>query len=659
MTSSHVAEADALSMPAPIDAIVHGDVTQYQWMLPAVNATAAQSEATGAGVTVAIIDTGVDATHPDLEGRVVPGAIVKINDVTSKPELVPATVEETSDDWYGHGSHVAGIIAADDDGNGVTGIAPDAEIMPIDLLPRRVWLNDIKFWNLVADGIHYSVAQGADVINMSLGGPSSGIAITDKTQKYRDALDNLCAAVDDAKAAGTVVVAAAGNSGSWGNPELKPGACPGSVTVAALSPSLDRTYWSSFDASVDLAAPGEDVLSVDSTVAENSATPHLFASGTSMATPVVAGVAALLSEQHPGWSSQQIEDQMTSTAKDLGVSGRDPDYGYGIVDAAAAVGAAAPSPKKQNFFATWYEPVWDAPGDESVVSWTTPDADPVTGYTVTVYTDTTAATYNVDGLTVRTQVLLPPGAWFTVTAHTTAGDVVSYPASRYVRDRGDSPERLQGIKLARKGDSMIISWDKPADRDKIDVIKGLVHFEGPGGAAERRLKVDPDQPFPTSIKIPLPKAGRWSDAHVHLGLYNKDDQGETIGVRWMTPNVKSPALYGSHVASIVGAGARNVEVAGAMSRLNAKRVCGKNLCEGESAVLVVDRGRSNDKFDVVFTSRGVFHTIVDVPRGTDSLRVRIVGPKRLDSGPFQKVQVDGGNGGGSDCRRGQTTPRGC
>ena len=146
------AGADATSFPPTIDAIVNGDVTAYQWMLGAVNADAAHTAATGAGVTVAVIDTGVDATHPDLEGRVVPGAIIKADPTTGKPILVPATVaEETSQDWYGHGSHVAGIIAADDDGNGVTGIAPDAQIMPIDLLPPKdPTRSDVQFWNNVA-----------------------------------------------------------------------------------------------------------------------------------------------------------------------------------------------------------------------------------------------------------------------------------------------------------------------------------------------------------------------------------------------------------------------------------------------------------------------------------------------------------------------------
>ena len=651
------AGADASSFPPAVDDVVHGDLTEYQWMLPAVNATDAHTEATGAGVTVAVIDTGVDATHPDLEGQVVPGAFVQLNEETGKYELVPATtVSQTSDDWYFHGSHVSGIIAGDDDGNGITGIAPDAKIMPIHTFPRRAYMRDIAFWKLIAQSIDFSVSNGADVINMSLGGPSSGIVPTDKSAKYLEAIGMLCDAVDNARAAGTVVVASAGNSGDYGNPENVPASCDGTFTVAALSPSLDRTYWSSFDAAVDISAPGEDILSVDSTVAQRSPTPHVFASGTSMSSPVVAGVAALVLDKHAAWTPAQVEDQITSTAKDLGVSGRDPNYGWGIVDAAAAVGAAAPDPKEQNFFSTWSEPSWGGENGESVVSWYTPPAATVSGYTVTVYTPTTVATYDVGGLQVRANVLLPPGSWYTVTAHTSAGDVTTYPGSLNQRDRGDSPDKLTGVKIQRERDKVTISWDKPKDRENIDVIRGIVHADE-AGSAQKKIKVDQDAKFPLSVTLTLPKRARWYDLQAYLVLVNKDEDGSTIGSRWMSVKRGSPAIYGSHVESIAGAGPRVVEVTGALSRLNAQRVCGNSTCHGESAVLIVDRGRHSDRFPVVFTSQGRFHQLVGTDRGTKRLNVRIVGPKRLDSGPFVKVAVDGKDRG--ECALSAKGTNGC
>jgi subtilisin family serine protease len=642
------AGADADSFPSAIDAIVNGDVTEYQWMLPAVNASEAHTEATGSGVTVAVIDTGVDSTHPDLEGRVLPGAMVKRNETTEKLELVPATIEETSDDWlYGHGTHVSGIVAGDDDGEGITGIAPDASIMPVHVFPRRTGIGAVQFWKLVAQAIDFSTAQGADVINMSLGGQSSGIVPSERTAKYLEAIGLLCAAVDNAKAAGTVVVASAGNDGAWGNPENIPASCDGTFTVAALAPSLDRTFWSSFDAAVDISAPGEDILSADSSVADRSDTPHQFLSGTSMASPVVAGAAALVIEQHPGWTPDEVQDQLTSTAKDLGVTGRDPNYGWGIVDAAAAVGAAAPSPKKQNFFSTWYEGSYGGEAGESVVSWMTPAADPVTGYTVKVYTSTTTATYDVDGTTVRADVLLPPGAWYTVTAHTTSGDVTSYPGSRYTREAGDRPHALKDTSMQRKGDSMVIRWDRPRDKEDVDKIRVIVDMRD-GGAVQKKLRIDQSEAFPTGTTVKLPRSARWDDAYAYLVLYNKDEDGNTVGANWMRVKGQSPAIYGTHVKAVDQAGARAVEVTGAMSYLNMRRVCGKNACAGESAVLVVDYGRQNKRFNVTFTERGVFHKMIGVERGTESLRMRIEGPKRLDSGPFVRVKFDT-RGGGDPC----------
>ena len=646
------ASADASTYPPSIGPIVEGDVTSYQWALRAVNATEAWTAATGAGVVVADIDTGADANHPDLQGQIVPGAIVE-KGTDGKLGLVPATIDQTSADWYGHGSHVAGIIAANDNGVGMTGIAPDASVMPIDLLPRRDGpRSEVQFFRMVTAGIDYAVTNGANVINMSLGGQSSGIVSSPHTDKYLQTLNALCDSVQAATAAGTVVVASAGNSGDFGNPEMRPASCPTAITVAALAPSLDRTFWSSYDAAVDISAPGQDILSVDSTVADAVPSPHVEFSGTSMAAPLVAGVAALLMEQNPGWTAEQVADQITSTAKDLDVPGRDPNTGFGIVDAAAALGVSAPAPQAQDDFATWAEGVYGDKGTLAEVGWTTPAVDSVTGYTVTVHTDTGTTDYDVDGVTVRAQVDLPRGAWWTVTAHTTAGDVSTYPQAGGGGGGGDSPDRLTGLKLDRNGDHVSISWDPPTDPTKIDVIRGYVGFGRCSvHGVSQRIKVDQSADFPDHITLPLPTRARWCDARASIGLINKDDDGNQVGGRYQSVRQGSPALYGSSIRDVVGAGPRAVEVVGAVSELNAKRVCGNLTCVGETATVLVDWGRSVQRFDVTYTSAGSFHLPLVVDRGTDRLTVKVIGPLRLDSGPFRRVSVGGKRGGGgSTCQ---------
>jgi subtilisin family serine protease len=635
-----LAQADSDSLPPTILAIVDGDVTEYQWMLAAVNAEQAWPESTGAGTVVAVIDTGVDSTHPDLAGQVVPGAMVA-RDADKQPILVPATVEETSDDWYGHGSHVSGIVAADDDGNGITGIAPDAQIMPIALLTNGGVRSDLDWLRMIKAGVEYATANGADVINMSLGLQSSGIAVSPRTQEYLDAVDEMCAAVDAATAAGTVVVASAGNAGDWGNPEYVPGACPSTVTVAALAPSFDRTYWSSFDGAVDVAAPGLEVLSVDSTVADGSPTPHLIASGTSMASPVVAGVAALLTSEHPAWTADQIIDELKSSAQDIDVPGKDPDTGHGIVDAAAALGVATPLAEPQDDFSTWAEPVAaDKTDQRAVVGWTTPDAHAVTGYTVTVHSATGTTDYDVDGETVRVEVTMGRSDGWTVTAHTTAGDVASYPRLRSDDGGGERPEKLRHVKIDRDRDSVVISWDKPTDPESIDVIEAHLYLPGGPRVEDGKLKVDQDETFPTQMRVKLSKGARWYDVYAFLELRNKDENGNTIGYEFLRVNDGAPAFYGSRIEKVLGAGPRAVEVTGGVSELRAERVCGpKANCAGELATLVIDRGRDVQRVPVRYNSAGNFHATIWIPNGAESVKLRVEGPSRLDSGPFRRFDI--------------------
>ncbi len=215
----------------------------------------------GIGITVAVIDTGVQADHPDLAGRV----SSERQDFVTNPEgeLGRAT------DLHGHGTHVAGIIAAADNDTGVVGGAPQSTILAVRVLDS----SGNGFISAVARGVDWAVANEAKVINLSLGSTSNSPVLE--------------AAVNNAVAEGVVVVAAAGN-----NPTCLvssyPGAYPQAISVGAIKESGAIADYSNRDASVDIAAPGTNILS--------TLTTHAYGpkSGTSMATPVVAASVALL-----------------------------------------------------------------------------------------------------------------------------------------------------------------------------------------------------------------------------------------------------------------------------------------------------------------------------------------------------------------------------
>lgn len=627
-------------LPPTVATIVDGDVTEYQWMLDVTNAEAAWTESTGAGAVVAVIDTGVDATHPDLSSRITRGARV-VKDDEGVPALVPSTIKQTSDDWYGHGSHVSGIIAGDADGSGMTGIAPQALIMPIAM--ETVRLPQVQFIDMVRAGVTYAAANGADVVNMSLGFPRLNWG--DPSHRFTRALDRLCGAIHSATADGTVVVASAGNAGDWGNPQYVPASCPATVTVSALTPALHRTYWSSFDGDVDLAAPGQDVLSVDSTVANRGPTPHIQMSGTSMASPVVAGVAALLSAEHPGWGARHVANQLRGSAQDIGVPGQDPDTGFGLVDAAAALGVPASAAGASDFFTTWaYRDPENA--RQAYVSWTTPQVHAVSGYTVTIHRqDGTTQDYNVDGLAVRAQVGLGRAEGWTVTAHTTAGDVRTYPALyRFHSDSGGvAPERLVGITLTRDGRIVRMSYERPDQPRTIDKIRAHIDVESLAygrGHLHRSVIIDPDRPFPRHVDFRLPNWVKWYDLRMTLEVTNTDAGGRVIGGRYYPVRRPSAALHGSRVERVVSAGAHAVEVTGGVSPIRAERVCGDDSCEGALATLVVDRGREVQRVRVRYTARGEFHVTIWVPKDVNAVDLKVDGPGRLDSGPYQRFSVD-------------------
>lgn len=284
----------------------------YQWGPPQVNAPLAWAQSTGAGVTIAVVDTGVDLNHPDLASKIVAGWDFANGD--SVPQ-----------DDHGHGTHVAGIAAAATDNQlGVAGLGWDASIMPVKVLDSYGYGYNTD----IANGISWAVDRGAQVINLSVGGEVWSQVLQDAT--------------DYAFSQGALVVAAAGNCGDLTdyypcqthNPTFYPAANPNVLAVGATTASDMRASFSEYGYFVDVTAPGVDIYS---TLWNDS---YESLSGTSMASPLVAGVAALAWARQPALTNAQIADVILGSATDLGAPGRDDEYGYGRVDAAVAVAAA-------------------------------------------------------------------------------------------------------------------------------------------------------------------------------------------------------------------------------------------------------------------------------------------------------------------------------
>lgn len=271
----------------------------YQWPLTRLCAEEVRA-ASPTSPLVAVVDTGASGTHPDLDGVLVPG----IDLVQGGNGMV---------DPNGHGTHVAGVIGAEvGNGVGTEGLLAGARVMPVRVLDR----SGSGSTDDVARGIVWAVDHGASVVNMSLGGTSPDSVLK--------------SAVDYAEKHDVVVVAAMGNEGEEGSPTSYPAAYPSVLSVAATTSRDTRAAYSSVGAHARLAAPGDAVMST---------IPGGWGrmSGTSMATPYVSASAAAVRGASPSLSAPGVRDLLTSTADDLGAVGRDPQFGYGLVDPLAAL----------------------------------------------------------------------------------------------------------------------------------------------------------------------------------------------------------------------------------------------------------------------------------------------------------------------------------
>lgn len=301
----------------------HADgIRDRQWELGAMHTQQAWRTSQGQGITVAVLDTGVDGSHPDLAGQVLPG-----ND------LIGFGAGQGSRDWARHGTAMAGIIAGHGHGEGdragVLGIAPEAKILPVRVIlestdPARKEARETK-GGALADGIRWAADNGADVINLSLG--------DDSASAHPEPAED--AAIQYALGKGAVVVASAGNGGDQGDHISYPAAYPGVIAVAAVDRNGTHASFSTRRWYATVSAPGVDVVIADPD------RKYYEGWGTSAASAFVSGAVALVRSADPGLSPAQIKKLLEDTARSAPDGGRDDARGYGMIDPAAALTAAA------------------------------------------------------------------------------------------------------------------------------------------------------------------------------------------------------------------------------------------------------------------------------------------------------------------------------
>jgi type VII secretion-associated serine protease mycosin len=308
-------------------AAVADSTRDRQWYLSTLDVTKAHRISKGAGVTIALIDTGVDAKHRDLAGAVLPGTDLypyKEGDGTGRNDVL------------GHGTDMAGIIAGrgHGDGAGILGVAPRAKILPIRVI-------DVGFQSTgyIGEAIDYAVAHHVGVINMSFTG-SDDTPISDAIRK--------------ARAADIVLVAGSGNR-STAAAGIYPGAYPEVLTVGAVGKNGKIASLSITGPQVDLVAPGVDIASTGI-----NASGYNLSDGTSDATAIVSGAAALIRAKYPDLSATEVVHRLTATATDAGPKGRDDTYGFGRLNLVKALTADVPptaAPSKPNRATTAAAPV--------------------------------------------------------------------------------------------------------------------------------------------------------------------------------------------------------------------------------------------------------------------------------------------------------------
>ena len=298
---------------APVE--IKDPLSQDQWYLASLGMDQVWSDyGTGSsGVTVAVLDTGVDYTHPDLADKIIKGPDYVDQDFDPKDE-------------HGHGTHVAGIIVAGlNNEQGIAGLAPQVKVLAIRVLDAKGSGSLFR----IAKGIAYAANNGARVINLSLGSPPGG--------GLMKSLANFLAGYAERK--GALIVAAAGNAGGAIG---YPAAASKFLSVGAVNQQNYLASFSNRGPELDVVAPGVDIMSTFPTyevTANASGLPHNYASlnGTSMATPMVSALAAMILSKNPYLTPAELRAKIEANTTDIGTIGRDDMFGNGLINPAKSL----------------------------------------------------------------------------------------------------------------------------------------------------------------------------------------------------------------------------------------------------------------------------------------------------------------------------------
>lgn len=283
----------------------HADeIRDRQWHLEFLDITKAHKITHGEGVTVAVLDSGVDYRHPDLQGALIPG-----NNYSDGRR-------DGWEDATGHGTAMAALIAARGHGSdrGILGIAPAAKILPVRVTGTR----GLSSPRALEQGITWAADHGADIASISL---------TDVENPM------VRKAVEYAQSKGTVIIAGAGNTANGDHEVTWPARYPGVIAVSGTDQEGSFTESSVHGPEVALSAPADAIV----TAGSGRVSRYTVRTGTSNATAIVAGVAALVKARHPDLDAANLINRLIMTADDRGPTGRDPQYGFGIVNPLAAL----------------------------------------------------------------------------------------------------------------------------------------------------------------------------------------------------------------------------------------------------------------------------------------------------------------------------------